>query len=85
MKRFLMKCGHNNNASTKDGKPACAICNCTEVSEELPANFLDGRKAKCFYGKLCGKVRDSSLDLPFFFYRPNHDFDEFYCGCRGWD
>ena len=27
----------------------------------------------------------SSPDLPFFVHKPTKEFDEFYCGCFGWD
>jgi hypothetical protein len=27
----------------------------------------------------------SSMNLPFFEYKANKEFDEFYCGCWGWD
>ena len=80
---YLMKCGHINNATTNDGKPACAICTCVEVEHECEGNKgLEGRKAKCSY---CEKMEDSSWSKPFFEYQPNKEYDYFYCGCRGWD
>jgi hypothetical protein len=27
----------------------------------------------------------SNERLPFFKYRPDQDFDHYYCGCVGWD
>lgn len=80
----LMKCGHSSNA-TRDGKPCCVICagiipGAYEIAEIQPD--LTGRKAKC---ASCGKTKDSSINLPFFEYRPNCEFDDFYDGCRGWD
>lgn len=34
---------------------------------------------------VCQTEIASNLNLPFFEYRPNEDFDFFYCGCHGWD
>lgn len=81
----LMKCGHTANA-VSNGKPCCAICfgideGATEIADTVPD--LTGRKAKCFYG--CGKIADSSYSLPFFEYKPNSEYDSYYCGCEGWD
>jgi len=28
---------------------------------------------------------ESSLKLPFFKHKPDSDYDEYYCGCWGWD
>ena len=76
----LMTCGHAANA-TCEGKPACVICNCTEVSKEKPS--LKGRNAKCGY---CQKTVDSNWNLPFFELSKNHNRnDRYYCGCRGWN
>lgn len=36
------------------------------------------RKAKC---EICNTWRPSSWDLDFFKYKPDREFDEFYCGC----
>jgi len=75
--------------------PSCVICMgidpgaCT-VSEK-PS--LEGRQAICSYGRIKrGKhvpVR-SSWDLAFFEYqgpgaRKQSEFDDYYCGCFGWD
>ena len=43
---------------------------------------LEGRKARCAW---CNKKTDSCWDLPFFEYKPNKEYDEYYCGCGGWD
>jgi len=66
----------------------------------IPTPDLIGRKARCaYYGKLprknecdvcrtgspCQCERPSSLDLAFFEYKPEAEYDEFYCGCHGWD
>lgn len=79
----LMKCGHtaNGTLNTKDGeKPYCVICDCQELAEEKPT--LTGRKAACW---CCGKIKDSDYGLPFFKHNPDYEYDEFYCGCDGWD
>jgi hypothetical protein len=89
----MMKCGHTANAVTADNQPACAICNCTEISEQ--EIDLTGRKARCvYYGKTfthqgrtvtCTSENKSSTSLPFFKHKPESEFDEYYCGCWGWD
>ena len=56
------------------------ICDCTELADENPS--LQGRKAKCSF---CGQIKDSDYDLPFFEYKPDKEYDEYYCGCGGWD
>lgn len=86
--KYLMKCGHVANAVDADGKPICALCvlirdGAREVERELNEHEpIPNRRAKC---SLCGKIVVSSWGLPFFGYNPNKDFDEYYCGCCGWD
>lgn len=75
----LMKCGHSANATSND-KPICVICGCDELADFQPN--LTGRKAKCSY---CKKEADSNVNLPFFEYKPDKEYDEYYCGCYGWD
>lgn len=80
----LMACGHSANA-THDGKPACAICcNIKEgwdkIAEQQPK--LKGRMARCSY---CESTEPSNTNLAFFKYRPDKEFDGYYCGCRGWN
>jgi hypothetical protein len=41
------------------------------------------RKAKCCYS--CGALSESNPKLPFFKAKPECDYDEYYCGCYGWD
>lgn len=79
-KKMLMKCGHVSNAVTHDGKHVCVICNCKEVSKN--DIILKERKARCC---MCGRITESKETLPFFKYTPNKEFDEYYCGCGGWD
>lgn len=93
MSRYMMKCGHADNAQINlpDGtiKPICAICECMNVEKEInePTEGLTGRMAICTdhkYGKANEPV-NSRWDLPFFEYRPNCEYDSYYCGCYGWD
>lgn len=89
----MMKCGHAANARTAGGEPVCAICvgivpGARVIDEDPPK--LEGRKAQCVYsrgrdGRPCGKVVDSSADLPFFGSNPKGEMDNYYCGCWGWD
>jgi len=89
----MMKCGHAANAETADNKPACGICGCTELSEQ--EIDLTGRKARCaYYGKVvklqgrtsrCESESESSTSLPFFAHKPESEYDEYYCGCLGWN
>jgi len=83
-KHPLMKCGHVAQGENSEGKPCCVICfpdvESQIVDEEAPD--LTGREAKC---SECGRIVPSSYDLPFFEHRPDHEFDDYYNGCRGWD
>lgn len=79
--------------------PVCITCDCYEVDDAPPSTA--GRRARCAYygsrargrGEVCKAERDSSPELAFFEYRgPDTKhykgpaaFDEFYCGCWGWD
>lgn len=82
----LMKCGHYSTAKTKNRQPYCLICDCCESSEVKDLKKLTNRLAKCW---CCGKIRESSCDLPFFEpkekFNPKSDYDSYYCGCGGWD
>ena len=40
-----------------------------------------GRKAKC---DICPNMETGSRKLAFFGYRPEKEFDSYYCGCKGW-
>ena len=80
-----MKCGHTANAKKMNGEPVCAICiGLTSGAEIVETNLpdLSGRKAKC---PDCKKIVDSNYNLAFFEYRPEYNYDSYYCGCRGWD
>jgi len=39
----------------------------------------------CRRGEPCMCEVESSLKLPFFKHKPDSDYDEYYCGCWGWD
>jgi hypothetical protein len=84
-KRYLMACGCVAEAvDAKTGKPCCVTHLGRHPGAEtvVPDPDLTSRFAKCDY---CGKTRPSSLDLPFFEYRPSKPHDVYYCGCRGWE
>ena len=76
---ILMECGHSANA-IYNNKPRCVICDCDTKAKTIPN--LEGRKARC---NECGIIIDSSINLPFFKYKPECEFDDYYCGCEGWD
>lgn len=82
-KDILMKCGHIANA-VSNGKPICAICVGNPLARMVDFNRpnLENRMARC---STCGYVTKSKTSLPFFEYKPLEEFDEYYCGCRGWD
>jgi len=79
-----MKCGHVSQGLDRDGNYACKLCyprpDSLIIVKEMPS--LEGRKAKC---SDCGKIVESSYDLPFFKYRNGEKFDSYYCGCCGWN
>lgn len=80
---YKMKCGCTNNAVNGEGKPSCAIHGCSVIEFKCEGKKgLEGRKAKCSYGDT---IVDSSWGLAFFQHKPKEEFDEFYCGCCGWD
>lgn len=87
---------HNNkHDGLEAGHPTCIVHDCCDV---VDAPDLKGRKARCGnYGRatyknecddcvhVCQHERKSSVDLAFFSHKPNEEYDEFYCGCHGWD
>lgn len=83
MEKVMMKCGHASNA-TKNGKPCCVICIGLTPDAEIVADTPDltGRIARCSY---CKKEAPSSLGLAFFLHLPDREYDDYYCGCCGWD
>ena len=77
--KVMLKCGHASNATDGEGRPSCAICFNQEV---VPTPNLEGRIARCSY---CKKKTPSDLSLPFFGHFPEKEYDDYYCGCLGWD
>lgn len=79
----MLKCGcravGSLTTTTGERVPYCVTHDCGEVA---PNPDLTGREARCPY---CKHVRESKTDLPFFMYRPEAEYDSYYCGCRGWD
>ena len=97
----LMKCGCVAQAIWKDKPVCAIHFGIGDNAGAEPADVqpnLEGRKAKCCYShsspsnpfkensfdRLVDTV-PSSLKLPFFEYKPDQEYDKFYCGCWGWD
>jgi hypothetical protein len=82
----MMGCGHAaNGVRAGSGEPVCIICfgimpGATVV---VTAPDLEGRTARCTYGDHADVP--SSTSLAFFAHRPSAAFDNYYCGCFGWD
>lgn len=87
-KYYLMKCGHIANAHDPYGNPVCSSCagineGADEIEKECFGNMgLKGRFAKCVYGD---SKTESKWELAGFKYCPYQEFDEYYCGCYGWN
>lgn len=87
MNKPMMKCGciaqgvcsQSGGVKHDPPIPVCVIHDCTEQAE-MPD--LTGRQAKCAYGH---RIVDSSPNLAFFKHQPDQEYDEYYCGCHGWD
>lgn len=81
----IMMCNHiANGINSKTGEPVCVICN--ESRTRIDAVSLSNREAVCVGCKYEKPTRaNSSVDLPFFKYRPDEETDSYYCGCWGWD
>lgn len=82
----MMKCGHAANAEDSEHNPVCVICigidPSAKIIDDNPPD-LSKREAKCDY---CGhKAKSNPGKLAFFAHKPEKEFDEYYCGCRGWD
>jgi hypothetical protein len=85
----MMQCGHAANSEYEiDGvkHPCCVICfqgvgsPAAKIARDTPD--LTGRRAMC---KDCHRTTASSFALPFFHHDTTHNYDSYYCGCRGWD
>lgn len=90
MNRPMMMCGHvAQGINSETNEPVCVICvgitpNATIVETNLPD--LTNRKARCvYYGRKCKSEVDSRFNLAFFEHKPNDTYDEYCCGCYGWD
>lgn len=88
-----MKCGHVSSAYDADNEPMCVICagihiGCNQIDMACSGTVgLEGRVARCNDHKQGGGsgVALSRWELPFFKYCSNQKYDEYYCGCWGWD
>ena len=77
--------------ATYYGDPDTTIC--TSCAGEVYRESVDltGRMAKCAYSTTrSGNLHNpetvkSGFGLAFFEYKPDKDFDTYYCGCHGWD
>lgn len=87
---YLMTCGHISQGlwHKEDGTdvPVCVICGCAEIEKECTGtDGLEGRQATCSSHKNGHAVPvQSKWELPFFRYRPDREYDDYYCGCWGW-
>lgn len=81
----MMGCGCAATGNDKDGNPICVVHIGLHPGWNTVVETPDlaGRYAKCCYGDH-GKVK-STINLPFFEYKPDQEFDRYYCGCYGWD
>jgi hypothetical protein len=68
-----------NPPSLEDRVARCAYYGTLPNGRNHESNY------DCKRGERCLCERPSSPDLPFFYHRPEREFDEFYCGCWGWD
>jgi hypothetical protein len=82
--KFIMACGHAPSGADKEGCPICAICVGITAKAELrqTVSIPISRQAKCSH---CGSYAPSVENLAFYQYKPNEEYDEFYCGCAGWN
>lgn len=85
MDKPMMACGHAANARRGDGTLCCALCQTEKSTIIVDTPDLASRRARCSYHSTCKAESPSATNLPFFRYRPEHAYDEYYCGCYGWD
>ena len=52
---------------------------------KIPSGSNHSSNYGCKRGEHCMCQQPSSLDLPFFSINNTKEFDEFYCGCWGWE
>ena len=80
--KTIMQCGCAASGRIKvagEFVPGCVTHFCTDVSETQTVSA--GRLVMCM---ACGQTQPSSTSLAFFRGRPDQDYDNHYCGCRGW-
>jgi hypothetical protein len=89
--RGFEECSLSPYTNSYYGDPDHTICTSCAGKRYRAASDLTGRMAKCHYksgrdGKAHanGPVA-SSFSLAFFEYKPDQEFDTYYCGCWGWD
>jgi hypothetical protein len=100
MTPVLMACGHSTHAVQADTRePVCVICVGIDprarvrATPEQETAATEGRMMRCSYtkgqdGKPCHARLNpvpSNTSAAFFNSRPGEDYDQFYCGCWGWD
>jgi hypothetical protein len=99
--KSMMGCGHAANAVSAGKPVCVICVGIHPGAREVvTAPDLTNREACCSYRQASGKthqsknlvVRDgrhgwtkSTTILPFFEHLPEQAFDEYYCGCFGWD
>lgn len=71
----LARCNRYGSRTRRTGR-AATHCECRECAKAIDREINLG---------VCQCERPSSPDLAFFQARPDREFDEFYCGCFGWD
>lgn len=81
---LVHQCYEQAEQPNLEGRTArCAYFGRTKLNRRYAndeCNYGCRRQPKCE----CGSV-PSRIDLAFFKYQPNKKYDEFYCGCMGWD
>lgn len=88
-----MECGHANNGTLYSpngvSKPMCMMCGCDKIKKEITdvKEGLKNRTALCVghKGGADYAPTPSRWNLPFFQYTPQYKYDEYYCGCWGWE
>lgn len=71
-----------------DCSTRCGMADTTKTTNEKGAAKESPRMARCgYYGKRCKSERPSSekANLAFFQETPDRDYDDYYCGCYGWN
>lgn len=78
----VMACGCADIGSVAEGGKWVRGCPMHGVTEPMdPQPDLARREARCY----CGMLTPSKPSLAFFRMQPERKYDEYYCGCKGWD